>query len=57
MLTKNISFQTFKEKKKNSKIKKNFISLLKEENEVIKSLGLFYKNNYPKKKIRNLKKN
>ena len=51
MLTKNISFQTFKEKKKNSKIKKNFISLLKEENEVIKSLGLFYKNNYPKKKL------
>ena len=38
MLTRNINFKNFKIKKVNNKIKKDLSNLLKENNEVIKSL-------------------
>ena len=57
MLTKNIFFKDFKNKKINKEIKKNLISLVQENNEIIKSLGTSYKNSYYKKTIQKLKKN
>jgi glucose-6-phosphate isomerase len=56
MFTKNILFQNFKIQKSNKKIKKLLISLLKEKNEIIKSLSPSYKNSYNKKIIKKLKK-
>jgi glucose-6-phosphate isomerase len=56
MLTKNIFLKNFKSKKLNSKIKKSLILLFREKNEIIKSLGISYKNNYYKKNIQRLKK-
>jgi len=56
MLTKNISFKNFKLKKDNKKIKKDLDILLKENNEVLKSLSVHYKNNYSKKNISKFKK-
>tara|TARA_B100000795_G_scaffold248735_1_gene215749 strand:- start:498 stop:1655 length:1158 start_codon:yes stop_codon:yes gene_type:complete len=56
MLTRNISFKNFKIKKVNNKIKKDLSNLLKENNEVIKSLDSTYKNNYNKKTILRFKK-
>ena len=56
MLTKNIFFKDFKNKKINKEIKKNLISLVQENNEIIKSLGTSYKNSYYKKTIQKLKK-
>ena len=54
MLTKNIDFKNFKLKKFDKKIKKNFNLLLKENNEVLKSLSPRYKNSYTKKIISKL---
>jgi len=49
MLTKNISFKNFKSKNNNKKIKKDLKHLLRENNEVLKSLNVGYKKNYNKK--------
>ena len=56
MITKNINFKGFKVKKNTKKIKKDFKLLLNEKNELIKSLGPFYKYSYNKKIIIKLKK-
>ena len=56
MLTKNINFKNFQLKKNNQKIKNDLKLLLKENNIVLKSLGLNYKNNYNKKIIKKFKK-
>ena len=49
MLTKNINFKNFEFKRNVKKIKTDLNFLLKEENEVLRSLSLNYKNNYKKK--------
>ena len=49
MFTKNIIFKNFQNNKKNNSIKYLLISLLKQNNEVIKSLSSSYKNNYDRK--------
>ena len=56
MLTKNINYKIFSKKLKNPKIIKFFKLLLKEDNEVIKSLYSSYKNSYNKKSIIKFKK-
>ena len=56
MLTKNINFKNFKSKKKNNKIKKDLEIILKEKNEILKSLSTGYKNSYNKKTIIKFKK-
>ena len=56
MLTKNINFKNFKSKKNNYKIKKDLKFILNENNEILKSLGTAYKNNYSKKTIIKFKK-
>ena len=56
MLTKNIFFKNFKSKKNNIKVKNDFKLLIKENNDVLKSLGPLYKNSYKKKFILRLKK-
>ena len=55
MLTKNIKLRLFREKKFNRNLKKKLISLLKEDNFVIKSLKKEYKNNFNKKTISKFK--
>ena len=57
MLTKTINFINFKKKSKNSKVKKKFSHLLKENNSIIKSLGKFYKYSFEKKYIKKFKNN
>ena len=57
MLTKNINFKNFEFKRNVKKIKTDLNFLLKEENEVLRSLSLNYKNNYKKKTILRIKKN
>ena len=56
MISKNIYFKNFKLNKDINKIKKDLKILLKENNEVIKSLGVSYKNSYDKKIILKLKR-
>ena len=56
MLTKNINFNNYKLKKNNNKIKKDLKILLKENNAVLQSLGIGYKNSYKRKTILQLKK-
>jgi len=56
MLTKNINFKNFKLKKKNNTIKKYLDIILKENNEILKSLSPGYKNSYNRKTILKLKK-
>jgi glucose-6-phosphate isomerase len=56
MLTKNISFKNFKLKKNSNKIKKYLKIILKENNEILKSLRPDYKNSYNKKTILKFKK-
>ena len=51
MLTKNIKLKLFRKKKLNEKLKKKLITLLNEENFIIKSLKKEYKNNFNKKTI------
>ena len=55
MISQNISFKNFKLKNKNQKLKQKLISILSDENEVIKSLKKSYKNNYTKKLIKKFK--
>tara|TARA_B100000795_G_scaffold23500_1_gene15736 strand:+ start:1079 stop:2233 length:1155 start_codon:yes stop_codon:yes gene_type:complete len=56
MLTKNINLKNYKLKKNNNKIKKDLKILLKEDNEILRSLSAGYKNSYNKKTISKLKK-
>jgi glucose-6-phosphate isomerase len=56
MLTRNINFKNFKFKKNNNKIKKSLKIILSENNEILKSLSVGYKNNYNKKNISKFKK-
>jgi glucose-6-phosphate isomerase len=57
MLTKNINFKNFKSKKNsNNKIKKDLDIILKENNEILKSLRPSYKNSYNNKTIKKFKK-
>ena len=51
MLTRNIDFKNFKTKKNPQKVKKELKKLLKENNEVIKSLRKTYKNSYNRKLV------
>ncbi len=57
MFSKNIKLINFKKKKIFFKVKQDLKNLLKENNEVINSLKLSYKNNYNFKKILKIKKN
>ena len=56
MLTKNINFKNFKFKNSNKKILFFLEKLLREDNEIIKSLKKNYKNSYTKKLVLKLKK-
>jgi glucose-6-phosphate isomerase len=51
MLTRNIDFKNFKIKKNSQKVKRELKKLLKENNEVIKSLRKTYKNSYNRKLV------
>ena len=51
MFTKGINFKNFIFKKNNKKVKKDLEFILKENNEIIKSLGPNYENTYNKKNI------
>jgi|TARA_B100001939_G_scaffold115809_1_gene100301 glucose-6-phosphate isomerase len=55
MLTRGINYINFKKKKSNLKIKKKLSNILKEENEIIKSLGKFYKYSFQKKNLKKYK--
>ena len=56
MLTPRISFKNFKlTKKKSPLIKKKLLALVKEKNEIIKSLTKDYKNNFNKKTLKKFK--
>ena len=57
MLTRTINFINFKIKNSNSKVKKKFNVLLKENNLIIKSLGKLYKYSFEKKYIKKFKNN
>ena len=57
MLTKGINFFNFKKKKTNKNIKKNLSIILKEDSQILKSLGKFYKYSFKKKEIKKFKKN
>ena len=57
MLTRTINFINFKIKKNNSKVKKKFNVLLKENNSIIKSLGKLYKYSFEKNYIKKFKNN
>ena len=56
MLTSNILFKTFKENKKNPKLNKKLFSLLKDKNEVLKSLSKNYSDSFDKKILNKYKK-
>ena len=56
MITKNIKFKNFKKKVSTKKILINLKKLLKENNEIINSLGRTYKDNYNNKIIKKYKK-
>ena len=56
MLTKGINFVNFKTKKNSTLVKKNLISILKSNNEVLNSLSQNYKNNFTKKLLFKYKK-
>ena len=56
MFTKGINFKNFSQKKKNSKVNRLLIKILRENNEVIKSLKTNYKNSFTKKKNFRFKK-
>ncbi len=57
ILTKNIIFRHFFNKKKNNLIKKKFDKLTHEKNEILNSLSNNYKYSFSRKKIKNLRKN
>ena len=52
MLTSGINFKNFKLRQNSSKVKKEFLSLIKNKSQVIRSLCKDYKNNYSKKEIK-----
>ena len=52
MLTSGINFKNFKLSQNSSKVKKEFLSLIKNKSQVIRSLCKDYKNNYSKKEIK-----
>ena len=56
MLTKNIDFRNFQFSKQNKKIKKNLDLIIKNNNEILKSLSKSYINNFFKKDIIKYKK-
>ena len=56
MLTSGINFTSFKKKAKTSLVKKKLQIILKENNQVIKSLSSNYKNSFNKKQIKKYKK-
>ena len=56
MFTSNILFKTFKENKKNPKLKKKLFLLLKDDNEILKSLSKNYKDSFDKKILYKYKK-
>ena len=56
MYSKNILFKNFKVKKKTSNIKKILAKLLKEDNQILYSLGKDYKDSYIKKNLSKYKK-
>jgi glucose-6-phosphate isomerase len=57
MLSPRISFKNFKSKKvKSSLIRKKLINLIKEKNEILKSLSKDYKNNFNHKNLKKFKK-
>ncbi len=57
MLSPRISFKNFRSKKvKSSLIKKKLINLIKEKNEILKSLSKNYKNNFNHKNLKKFKK-
>ena len=56
MYSKNIFFKNFKIKKKTSNIKKILAKLLKEDNQILYSLGKDYKDSYIKKSLSKYKK-
>ncbi len=56
MITSQIFFKNFKLKKKNTKIKNNLSTLIKENNQIILSLSSKYKNSFKKEKLINYKK-
>ena len=57
MLTRTINFINFKIKKNNSRVKKKFNVILKENNSIIKSLGKLYKYSFEKNYIKKFKNN
>ena len=57
MLTKGINFFNFKKKKTNNIIKKKLSIILKEDTQLLKSLGKSYKYSFKKKDIKKFKKN
>ena len=56
MLTKGINFFNFKKKKTNNNIKKKLSIILKEDSQILKSLGKFYKYSFKNKDIKKFKK-
>ena len=50
MITKNIIFKNFESNKFNKKIRNLFEKLIKEDNEILNSLKITYKDKYSKKK-------
>jgi glucose-6-phosphate isomerase len=56
MLTSGINFTSFKKKAKTSSVKKKLQIILKENNQIIKSLSSNYKNSFNKKQIKKYKK-
>ncbi len=57
MLTKGINFINFKKKYKNQSIKKKLDSIIGENNQIIQSLGKFYKYSFRKRNLKQYKKN
>ena len=56
MFNKNIDFKNFQIKRKTKYIKKKLELLIKENNQILKSLSKKYKNSFDKKKLNNYKK-
>ena len=56
MFTSNIFFKNFRENKKNPKLNKNLFLLLKDDNEILKSLSTNYKDSFDKKILYKYKK-
>ena len=57
MLTKGINFINFKKRHKNQSTKKKLSSIISENNQIIQSLGKYYKYSYNKRDLKKYKKN